>query len=1073
MRLEHKLSRPVFSNTMTASEEGSILSRRSSSQTSRISSESKNAKGTASQPRRSLSKSSATPSHKPDPSLTSFPSFSPEQIGPQEKAPKQDPNPKALRTFSQKARERKATLAGLTSASPTLSHQNALFDDSPRPSLDIPGALHLASDEHISRLIARAGAIKLVRQFAQDLAQRDAEMTALRIRADNRERELKKLLREVDVGSAEIEKRLLRLDHMPDHEIPTERPLDMSSRESANIHGMMQEAMSAEVGLEMDVVESPPSSPTQPVKSTALPSSDRHGCISGMLSNSGASSSKTSKTSSIVSQDRSDADATLKPRVSSSKGSRLRGLEDIFQPSGQSTSYFIGGASKTIKKSKASDTASVRSNQSSSSFASWTKLFGGNPKTGKGDGGRPRSSSVEQGSTTQTLKVAPGSAFASLSKVRTNPTASASKPRAALAVSGTAKTRPTARRTVTASRLPTGPTQVRMESNATDFPPTVEMDSMIESSQLPPTMKTYNHEVEGLLTDRFGFIYDQRQRKRQNAALLKHNKNKLSGAETLGSFRSDRSEGEDSPVADGKLSNGLSTPAEEETSNSKKSWQDYLKVSSTVNMGHPRELLSHTPSAGAVVTVSTADGTITPPSQTRSASISISVSAQKALPTSSVVSEPTQSTITVTSTDAAGQTQDIDMEAATNASDKEPVRLLLEQLKELHDTLQAEKTVKWNDFLRRVRAERATATDRGTKNAPEAELLNGELIGIATLGRSSKTKSKYMHFKALVLAGIPVSLRPKIWAECSLASTMRIPGYYDDLVTRSDLGGDIDPDIASQIKADIRRTLTDNTFFRYGPGVQRLEELLRAYSLHNPRIGYCQGMNLITASLLLICATPEDCFWLLVAIIDQILPSGYFDQSLLVARADQIVLRGYVAEVLPKLDAKLQELGVELEACTFHWFLSLYTGVLTGGEALYRVWDVVICLHSQQDAPANALNSNKMLSVDVPGLSQPTSPVAAIANENTNNEAEHDGTSSPFLFQLSLALLKLNESAILNLESAAQVYSYINHNMTNHAIGIDSLIYAAEGISQRVQRADVLERRRRAVQELEGGGDGE
>lgn len=101
------------------------------------------------------------------------------------------------------------------------------------------------------------------------------------------------------------------------------------------------------------------------------------------------------------------------------------------------------------------------------------------------------------------------------------------------------------------------------------------------------------------------------------------------------------------------------------------------------------------------------------------------------------------------------------------------------------------------------------------------------------------------------------------------------------------------------------------------------------------------GMNLITASLLLICATAEDCFWLLVAIIDVILPSQYFSSTLLVARADQVVLRQYVSEVLPRLSAKLEELGVELEACTFHWFLSLYAGVLTGGEALYRVWDVM------------------------------------------------------------------------------------------------------------------------------------
>ena len=117
--------------------------------------------------------------------------------------------------------------------------------------------------------------------------------------------------------------------------------------------------------------------------------------------------------------------------------------------------------------------------------------------------------------------------------------------------------------------------------------------------------------------------------------------------------------------------------------------------------------------------------------------------------------------------------------------------------------------------------------------------------------------------------------------------------------------------------------------------MKRLEEILKAYSLHSPDVGYCQGMNLITASLLLIMPTSEDVFWLLVAIVDKIMPSQYFDRGLRVSRSDQLVLRGYVAEVLPKLDAKLEELGVELEACTFQWFLSLYSAVVSA-EPLFR-----------------------------------------------------------------------------------------------------------------------------------------
>jgi hypothetical protein len=175
-------------------------------------------------------------------------------------------------------------------------------------------------------------------------------------------------------------------------------------------------------------------------------------------------------------------------------------------------------------------------------------------------------------------------------------------------------------------------------------------------------------------------------------------------------------------------------------------------------------------------------------------------------------------------------------------------------------------------------------------------------------------------------------------------------------------------------------------------------------------------MNLITACLLLIMPTPEDAFWVLTAMIEEILPQHYYDQHLLTSRADQSVLRSYVSEILPRLSAHLDELEIELEALTFQWFLSVFTDCLSA-EALFRVWDVVLCMH--------------------------------------------DG--STFLFQIALALLKLNEKALLQCDTPAGVYHYINHQMTNHAISIDGLIQASDALGKVIKRKDVEERRAKAV----------
>ncbi|KPI36040.1 TBC domain-containing protein C4G8.04 [Cyphellophora attinorum] len=1001
------------------SDNGSNASRRSSSQASRASNDSKKTRTIRGQPKRAGSMTSNASLADHDPSLTSFPSLDTEHESPAEIDPRQlIAQATITRTTSQKARDRRATLAGLTNASPSVTRGNALFDDSPRSSLDTPGSLHLSSDEHIQRLIAKGGAVKLIRQYAQDLAQRDAEISALRIRADNRERELKRLLREADVPTAEIEKRLLRLEQGA-HDAHA----DASGRQKS-LGGLLDDAMATtmsvsvssptnEIGMPVPILQQVPTTRRSPAKASAT------------------SSQQSSRANSTLSQT-SDPDQTLRPKAASGPG-RVAGLQSMFQPPQQTSSYFIGG-SKSVKKPKAADEVSVRSTQSS---RSWTQIFGG-----KGTG-RARASSLVEETNGQPSKAE--SALAKLSKTVTNPQPAPHRGSTGGLPSGTLKGRPAGRRTTTASRLSASPNHNRKDSNAS-LPLTVEMDSVVEPAELPPTMTHNNHDTSGVLMDRFGFIYDQRRRKRQSLQLPKRRKNQLSAEAS--SIRSDVSPPGSDPVRS-------ATPLSINEDDSKKSWQEYLKPA--YYQSRPKELLLHTPSAGAVVTVSTvgAAGTLTPP-RIHSAEGGLVPTRSTSQPQSSHVNASTE-----------GHTTEEEAEQSHgHTHDSTPTKLLLDQLNDLHDSMQTERMTKWNSFLRAVRAERAsnytTENASSLKNAPEADLLDGELIGIATLGRSAKQRAKYTHFKSLVLAGIPITLRPKIWPN-------------------------------ARITADIRRTLTDNIFFQSGPGVKRLDEVLRAYSLHNPSIGYCQGMNLIAGSLLLICANAEDCFWLLVAVIDTILPSAYFSGSLLVARADQIVLREYVKELLPTLSAKLDELGVELEACTFHWFLSLYAGVLTGGEALYRIWDIVLTLHSTEAMPTfnetNRTTLTNTLTVDFPSLpnplnnalnsiSAPTTPVTAsnpAATEPPTTPSTvvggveaHDGTSSPFLFQIALSLLYLNQSEILSLETPAEVYSYLNHNVTDHAVSVDALVQASEALGKKVKRGDVLEKRRAAVKVLGG-----
>ncbi len=986
--------------------------------------------------------------------LESFPSLSPD-ISPsalkQDKQLVASPKPKSPDELPRRSSKTSpSTVESLITSTPSFRGRSALFEDSPKsPPNGIPGALHHASDDHIRKFIKKTGAVALVRQLAEDLAARDTEMTTLRRRAEERERELKRMLREVEVSNLDIETRLHRLEKGANgkvklHDPPVRADGKKSERVNAKdgmpgvtngIDQMMGEAMQDDVGPNTELDEGYFDSQSEvdrqaTLKARSVFSKESDGRSTVSSTNSGrpngtlrgwkdylwsanAISRKTSRASSIISDDNGDGKDTMRARALSGSNARRRGLEDdLFQPLDHTS---------TTQSSDAS-----QSRKSSTSVASWTmKLFAGNTQAGQGTiRGRSATTGDGQPRTARTASTTSGpvptSAKAALMKVNSMEASARSsrKTTQPLTLVKSNTTKLTSQPSV--SQAPLSPNAV---DAATNLGP-VEMDTIHPPDSKPPTLTQFNHykDTADLLTDRFGFIYDQRRRKREADSARSHARGKSTASANVellsGTLESLKNKDPDQ-VSQRSKANSLQRPDTPASVDDKtdekpaKRWQDYLKVAT-----FPTELLSHTPSAKLATKVISADS---PGPLKRSPTVG---DTRGSLPSTSLNPEPEMSPVTAGNAEMSKTLLDPSTaQAASTFAEGEPVKLLLAQLTELHDSLQREKTVKWNGFLRKVRAERkkegetAASSDPRSKQAamPEMLLTDGELIGVAGLGNKGKVgRAKWKEFRQLVLAGIPVAYRSKIWAECSGATALRVPGYYDDLVaSESD-----DPVIVSQIQMDIHRTLTDNVFFRKGPGVTKLNEVLLAYSRRNPQVGYCQGMNLITASLLLVMPTAEDAFWLLTTIIENVLPQHYYDHSLLASRADQQVLRQYVAEVLPKLSAHLDELGIELEALTFQWFLSVFTDCLSA-EALFRVWDVIFCFN--------------------------------------------DG--STFLFRIALALLKLNEAQLLECDSAARIYGYIGNEMTDHAISIDGLIGASEALKKVVQRSEVEERRYKAVEE--------
>ncbi|XP_045683633.1 TBC1 domain family member 8 isoform X1 [Phyllostomus hastatus] len=178
--------------------------------------------------------------------------------------------------------------------------------------------------------------------------------------------------------------------------------------------------------------------------------------------------------------------------------------------------------------------------------------------------------------------------------------------------------------------------------------------------------------------------------------------------------------------------------------------------------------------------------------------------------------------------------------------------------------------------------------------------------------------------RKLVAMGIPESLRGRLWLLFSDAVTdlTSHPGYYGNLVEES-MGKCCL--VTEEIERDLHRSLPEHPAFQNETGIAALRRVLTAYAHRNPKIGYCQSMNILT-SVLLLYAKEEEAFWLLVAVCERMLPD-YFNHRVIGAQVDQSVFEELVKEHLPELAEHLNDPSA-LASISLSWFLTLFLSIM-------------------------------------------------------------------------------------------------------------------------------------------------
>ena len=192
----------------------------------------------------------------------------------------------------------------------------------------------------------------------------------------------------------------------------------------------------------------------------------------------------------------------------------------------------------------------------------------------------------------------------------------------------------------------------------------------------------------------------------------------------------------------------------------------------------------------------------------------------------------------------------------------------------------------------------------------------------------------------LVPGGVPEPLRGTLWQELSgaTADAAAAAAYARLLGQRSAAD--------EQIRKDMPRTLPQHDLFRErsGRGQASLFNVVRAYALHDPEVGYCQGIANVAATLLLVNSMDEQSAFATLTRLMAAPPYALRQQyvpgmPMLGCRLWQ--LERLLATHRPRLAAHLARLGVLPTTFASEWFLTLFAyNWPTAWVA--RVWDLFL-----------------------------------------------------------------------------------------------------------------------------------
>ncbi|CAG9312753.1 unnamed protein product [Blepharisma stoltei] len=197
------------------------------------------------------------------------------------------------------------------------------------------------------------------------------------------------------------------------------------------------------------------------------------------------------------------------------------------------------------------------------------------------------------------------------------------------------------------------------------------------------------------------------------------------------------------------------------------------------------------------------------------------------------------------------------------------------------------------------------------------------------------TTSKEKILKNRCRKGIPDVIRGRAWY--MMSNTQKVKDYYPKNMYEDIKTSNLRSANMNDINKDLARTFPENVYFRFQGGQEALLNVLRAYSLLDTEVGYCQGMAYLVGVLLMF-MDEENAFYLFVNIMYNFDMRGYFLNGM-----EKTYLSLYITNKLmklyePALWEHFNDVGFVSQIYATQWYVTIFTYSFQM-ETILRIWD--------------------------------------------------------------------------------------------------------------------------------------